>query len=124
MGKLEADSFSQSKEADRIAYAAQNTLYQEQPSAITSAIKKKVFDFQLEQNFLQPINAVRGYLKGFGSMLVNNCIPVGLGTLALFGKGKAIPRTSALGLVIYYGYQVLREGFGLGRVNRLNAPYK
>ena len=56
-------------------------------------------------------------------MLVTNCIPVGLGALALFGKGKAIPRTSALGIAVYYGYQILREGFGFGKADRLNPPY-
>lgn len=124
LAKLEADTYSQSKEADRVTHAAQNTLYLEQPSAITGAIKKKIFDFQLEHNFLQPINSVTGYIKGFASMLVTNCIPVGLGALALFGKGRAIPRTSALGIAVYYGYQILREGFGLGKADRLNPPYK
>lgn len=124
LGKLEADSFSQSKEADRVTDAAQNMMYQETPSAVTSAIKKKVFAFQLENNIFQAFNQVAGYAKGFASMLVSNCVPAILGTLALFGKGKTIPRASALGLVVYGGYQILKEGFGIGKINRLNPPYK
>lgn len=124
LAKLKADQYSQQKEADRVCDAFQNTLYLEQPSTVMSAVKKKIFDFQLENNFFVPINSLLGYLKGFGSMLLYNVVPLALGGLALFGKGKVIPRASALGIALYGAYQVLREGFGLGRANRLAPPYK
>ncbi len=124
LAKIQSDQFVQEKEADMACEAFQNTMYQEQPSAVMSGIKKEIFKFQTDHNFFAPINAVVGYVKGFASMIADHFIPVALGTLALFGKGKAVPRTSALGLLIYGGYQVLREGFGLGRVSRLNPPYK
>ncbi len=124
LAKLQANQYSQQREADRICDSFQNTMYQEKPSTVMSAIKDKIFKFQMESNFFAPFNSVAGYVKGFGSMMLNHVVPVTLGALALFGKGKAIPRTSALGLVLYGGYEVLREGFGVGRVNRLNQPYK
>lgn len=124
MAKLKANQYSQQKEADRLCDSFHNTMYQEHPSAVMSGIKNIIFNFQMGNNFMQPVNSVIGYCKGFCSMLVTNAVPFMLGGLALLGKGKAIPRTSALMLVLYYGYQVLRDGFGFGRTNRLNAPYK
>jgi len=123
-GKHQANQNVQQNEADRVTDSFQNTMYQESPSAVMSGVKKKIFNFQMEHSFMQPIDSVIGYIKGFGSMLLTNIVPLILGGLALFGKGKAIPRTSALGLVLYGGYQILREGFGLGRPNRLNPPYR
>lgn len=123
-GKHQSNQYVQSCEADRVTDSFQNTMYQETPSAVTSGIKKKIFNWQMETNIMQPIDSVIGYIKGFASMLFTNIVPVTLGALALFGKGKAIPRTSALGLVLYGGYQILREGFGIGRPNRLNPPYR
>lgn len=123
-GKHQAKQNTQQCEADRVTDSFQNTMYQESPSAVMSGVKKKIFNFQMENNFMQPVDATIGYLKGFASMAFTNIIPLIMGGLALFGRGKAIPRTSALGLVLYGGYNVLREGFGLGRPNRLNPPFK
>ncbi len=124
IGKLDADTFTQSKEADRVCDAAHNSIYLEQPNTTMSKMKNEIFKFQLENNFFMPINSVRGYLSGFFSNLANNIVPFGLGLAALVAKGKFIPRTSALGLAIYGGYKLLREGFGIGRPDRLNPPYK
>ncbi len=124
IGKLEADTFSQSREADRVCDAAYNSVYLEKPNTTMSKMKDSIFKFQLENNFFMPINSVRGYLGGFFSNIVNNIVPFSLGVVALVAKGKFIPRTSALGLALYGGYQILKEGFGIGHANRLNPPYK
>ena len=124
VGKLQADTFSQSSEADRLTSAAYNSVYLEQPSATMGKIKKKIFEFQVDNNLFMPFEAAIGYFKGFGSYCVDNFVPTILGFGALFGSGKKVPKLSALGLILYGGYKIFQEGFGLGRPNRLNPPYK
>lgn len=124
LGKLEADTYSQSHEANRLTTAAYNSAFLDQPSVTMSKIKKGILNFQIDNNLFMPFEAAIGYFKGFGAYCVNNFIPATLGLCALFGGGKKLPKLSALGLVIYGGYKIIQEGFGLGRPHRLNPPYK
>lgn len=123
MGKLEADTYSQSNEADRITSAAYNSTYLNEPSVTMGKIKKKIFNFQVDNNIFMPFDAAIGYFKGFGSNLIDNVITAGLGLGALLG-GRKTSAFSALGLVLCGLYKVFNEAFGLSRHNRLNPPYK
>jgi len=124
IGKLTSDTYSQSREANRLSYAANNDAYLDSPSAVMGKVKKKIFNFQLENNIFMPIEAAIGYFKGFGGMCLENGLPLGLGVLATLAKGKIIPRLSALGLLMIGGYKVLHDGFGVGRPERLNSAFK
>ena len=124
LGKLGADTYSQSNEADRLAAAANNISYLEAPSAVMGKVKKKIFNFQVENNIFMPFEAVWGYFKSFGYSCLNSIIPLGLGITALFGAGKKVPCLSALGLILYGGFKVIKDGFGLGRPDRINPSYK
>ena len=123
MGKLDADVYSQSNEADRLTSAAYNSTYLEQPSAVMGKIKKKIFNFQVDNSIFMPFDAAIGYVKGFCNSCVDSFIPGLLGLGALFG-GRVSSKVSALGLLIYGGYKFIADGIGLGRPNRLNPPYK
>lgn len=124
LGKLEADTYSQSCEADRMADAAWNMSLQDEPNVVTSKMKNKIFGFHLDNNFFMPINATIGYIKGVIGSLVSNVVPFGLGIGALLAKNKYVKNGSLIGLGLYAGYQIFHEGFGWGRPNRLNAPFK
>ena len=123
LGKLQADVYSQSNEADRLTAAAYNNNYLDTPSAVMGKVKKGIFKFQVDNSIFMPFDAVIGYVKGFASSCVNSVIPGLLGLGALFG-GKVSSKFSALGLLVYGGYKIFQEGFGIGRPNRMNPPYK
>ena len=123
MGKLEADTYSQSNESARLTAAADNLNYMESPSVVLGKVKKKIFNFQVDNSFLMPFEAVYGYMRGFASSCVDKAIPLTMGLFALIG-GKVTSKLSAFGLMLYAGYKVLHEGFGIGKVNRLEQPYK
>ena len=123
MGKLEADTYSQSNESARLTAAADNLNYMESPSVVLGKVKKKIFNFQVDNSFLMPFEAVYGYMRGFASSCVDKAIPLTMGLFALIG-GKITSKLSAFGLMLYAGYKVLHEGFGIGKVNRLEQPYK
>lgn len=124
VGKLGADTYSQSNEADRLASAANNVSKLDSPSAVMGKVKKKIFNFQVENNIFMPFEAAIGYCKSFGYSCFQSIIPLGLGITALFGAGKKVPGFSALGLLLYGGFKFIREGLGLGRPNRINPDYK
>ena len=87
-GKLQADTYAQSKEADAIGSAFNRTLCQPEPSVIQSKLKKMLFDFEVTDNLGYLWNSAKGYLGGFGEMLISGVVPLGLGLTALLAKNK------------------------------------
>jgi hypothetical protein len=85
-------------------------------SVVKSKIKKRIFDFHLDENFFGFFDGVAGYAKGFGTMLVNNVIPLGLSAGALITKG-GWSKAFGLGLGIYGGIFLLQEVFGIGKLH-------
>ena len=102
--------------------AYSNTQYLTSPSITNSNLKKQVFGFEVEGNFRHFVNSAIGYFKGFGSMLVDSVIPLGLGLGAVFGKGKW-SKGSAIGLGIYGGIKFFKDVLGFGHYNDLNKKY-
>ena len=124
LGKLNADTYSQSREADRMADAAWNMSLQDEPNVVESKMKNKIFGFRLDNNLFMPINSAIGYVSGAVGSLINNVVPLGLGLGALLAKNKYVKNGSLIGLGLYSVYKILHEGFGWGRPNRLNPPFK
>lgn len=122
VGKLQSDVYSKSRDADACMDAFSNSQYLTSPSATMSKLKKGVFNFETENNFRHFVNSAIGYFKGFGSMLVDNVVPLGLGLGALCGKGKWA-KGSAIGLGIYAGFKLLKDVLGFGHYNDLNKKY-
>ena len=122
VGKLQADVYSKSKDADACAETFSNTQYLSSPSMTTSKLKDGVHRFEMESNSRHFVNSALGYFKGFGSMLVNSVVPLGLGLGALFGKGKWATG-SAIGLGIYAGFKFFKDVLGFGHYNDLNRKF-
>lgn len=122
VGKLQSDVYSKSRDADACMDAFSNSQYLTSPSATMSNLKKGMFNFETENNFRHFVNSAIGYFKGFGSMLVDNVVPLGLGLGALCGKGKWA-KGSAIGLGIYAGFKLLKDVLGFGHYNDLNKKY-
>lgn len=122
VGKLQSDTYSKSKDANACMQTYSNTQYLSSPSMTTSALKDKVNDFEMDSNFRHFINSGIGYFKGFGSMLVDSVVPLGLGIGAAFAKGK-VAKGSAIGLGIYAGIKFFKDVLGFGHYNDLNRKY-
>ncbi len=126
LGKLNADIYAQSREANRCSNAFNNTLYQTEPSLIQSKIKKKLFNFEMENNLFRLWNSAAGYISGFGEMLISGVVPLGLGLTALLTplKHGKICKGAGIGLVAVGAIKLVRDIFGLGEKNPLNSRYK
>ena len=122
IGKLQSDVYSKSKDADACAETFSNTQYLSSPSMTTSKLKDGVHRFEMESNSRHFANSALGYFKGFGSMLVDSVVPLGLGLGALFGKGNWA-KGSAIGLGIYAGVKFFKDVLGFGHYNDLNKKF-
>ncbi len=92
------------------------------PSITASNLKKGVFNFEVESNFRHFVNSALGYFKGFGTMLIDSVVPLGLGLGALFGKG-IVGKGSAIGLGAFAGIKFVKDVLGFGHYNDLNKKY-
>ena len=97
-GKLQADTYSQSREADDVGSTFNNTLYLSEPSIVQSKMKKFLFNFEMENNFGDLWNSAVGYLGGAVSMLTSAVVPLGLGLTHFWRKIKLCQKEQALGL--------------------------
>ena len=125
-GKLQADVYSQSREADDCADAINNTLYLTEPSIIQSKIKKKLFNLESENNIGNIWNSAVGYLGGVGEMLVSGVIPLGLGITALLASVKKhgkLCKAAGIGLVAYGAIKFIRDTLGFSQKNPLNPRF-
>ena len=119
LGKIQADTYSNVKDANITAKRYTDTMQLSNPSDTLDGMKKSVLRFEMNSNWRRFFNSAIGYLKGFTSMLVNEVIPLTLGTAALFGK-DVLSKGSAIGLAGYALLTFLKDGLGLGHKNPLN----
>lgn len=122
IGKIQSDIYAKTKDADACMRTFNNTQFLSSPSITTSKLKNGVNRFEMESNSRHFVNSAIGYFKGFGSMLVNSVIPLGLGLGALFSKGKWA-KGSAIGLGIYAGFKFIKDVLGYGHANDLNRKF-
>lgn len=122
VGKIQADSYAKSRDADSCEYRFNNTQYLNKPSTIMSKLKQFVFNFETEDNTRNFFNSGIGYFKGIGSMLVSNVIPLGLGLGALIGKNK-LAKGCGIGLAGYGALAVIKDVLGYGHNDDLNRKF-
>lgn len=114
IGKLQSDVCAQSRDANVCMDLYENSQRLDTPSTIKGKMKEKVFKYELGSNILGFFNSGIGYFSGFGSMLVNNVVPLGLGLTALIAKNKKLACGSGIGLALYGAYSFIKDGFGVG----------
>lgn len=113
-GRAESSKFEKNHKSEALVehYLADTKL--ESPSIVKSAVKKRIFQYNVDENFSGFFTSITGYLKGFNSMLVDNVIPLGLSAGALLTKGVA-SKMFGVGLLVYGGVFLLQEAFGVGK---------
>jgi len=123
-GLMTADSYSKSRDAKRLVKKATNTLYLDNPSAVTADMKDEILRIEAEQNTTTFFNKGIGYMKGFFRSLVYNAVPFALGVVTLLVSNKTICKIGGWGLVAYGAFKVVKDGFGKGAPRDLVHRYK
>ena len=113
VGKMQADLYASEKDAKSAAYFLNNSMYSTNLSKIGDGVRNAAYSMELDQGWKRFFNLGIGYIKGFGSMLINHVVPLGLGLGALLTKGKA-SKICAAGVGIYGAFELIRNFFGVG----------
>lgn len=113
IGKIQADRYATERDALATSRYLNNTMYNNDLSPVRQGIKQTAYEWELDQGWRRFFNLGIGYIKGFGSMLVNNVIPLGLGLATLLTKGKA-STISAIALGVYALGSAIKNFFGIG----------
>lgn len=119
IGKVQSDLYASERDASTVGYYLNNTLYNSSMSKFSMKIKEWSYKHALDHTWRRFFNEGIGYVKGFGSMLVDNVVPLLLSIGALAGKGK-VAKGSAIGLAVYGGYEFLKNYLGWGTPPGLN----
>lgn len=116
-GKIEAPKSEKYSKAQGLTENYLNDMKQETPSGVQSIIKKRIFNFNADENISSFFTNTGGYLKGFSSMLVQNVVPLALSVATLLTRGK-VSKFFGLGLVGYGVIFLLQEAFGIGKSHK------
>ncbi len=118
LGKIQSDLYASSQDAKSTAYYLNNSMYLSNMNKFTEKIKDFAFTTELDQTYKRFFNEGIGYVKGFGEMLINRVIPLGLGIGALFAP-KTPAKVCTAGLALYWAVKFVKNFFGLGTPNTL-----
>ena len=113
VGKINADLYSSEKDAAAAVKYLNNTMYNSGMSKINENIRESAYNTELDWTFRRFVNEGRGYIKGFGSMLVTHVVPLALGIGAMT-KNKIVSVGSVIGLGVYGLMHLIRAYFGVG----------
>ena len=122
VGRLQSDVYAKSKDADACIETFNNAQHLSSPSQTTAKLKDSVHKLEMDSNIRHFVNSAIGYFKGFGTMLVDGVVPLGLGLGAVLSKG-IYAKGSAIGLGIYAGLKFFKDVLGFGHYNDLNKKY-
>lgn len=89
----------------------------ENPSAVKNALKKHIFNFNLDENLSGFFNSLAGYAKGFSHMVVSNVVPLGLSLGTILAPKGLISKTFGAGLLAYGAIFFVQEAFGIGKTH-------
>lgn len=112
--KEEASKHTKNFKAENLTEHYMNDRKLESPSIVQSKVKEHILNFWADENITSPFTHVAGYVKGFGEMLVQNVVPLGLSVGAVLTKG-IVSKGFGIGLAAFGGLYLLREGFGIGK---------
>lgn len=123
LGKIQSSTHQKKVSANIGARAVENTLTQSNPSIIQSKIKKGTSNFLMEERLSGFFTGIGGYLRGFGKMLVNDVVPLGLAVGTLAFKNATASRVCGAGLLAYGLAFVLRDVFGFLKPKELTRSF-
>lgn len=114
-GKMKGPAYEKEHKAHQLTEHYLEDTKIDSPSVVKNAMKKRIFQFHVDENFTGFFTTMHGYFKGFSSMLVDHAIPFVLATGALVGGKGLFSKFCGAGLLAYGGIYMLQEGFGIGK---------
>ncbi|MCM1010658.1 MAG: hypothetical protein NC390_07270 [Fusobacterium sp.] len=123
LGLLQSDMYSKSKDAEACIERATNTMYLSNPSAINANLKKAALHIEEEQNWRSFMNSTIGYVKGVGTSMISNVVPLGLGLLTVISSKNSIAKAGGCLLGAYGGFSILKDVLGFGQPKDLNQRF-
>ena len=114
-GKIKAKSDMITKDSKADQYFYYNTMTSDNPSKTVTNMQNGIYRFHLGNGIRGFFNSGIGYFKGLFSSLTSNVVPFGLGLLALLSKSKKVAKGSIVGLAVIAGYNLIRNGLGIGK---------
>ncbi len=118
VGKRESYEMEKTHKTEWLKNNYLNDMKFNSQSEVEREVKRQIFNFNLNENITGVFTSIVGYLKGFGSIFVENIIPLGLAVGTFVGKKggrNLISKFSALGLLAYGGISLVQEIFGIGK---------
>ena len=123
LGKMNSDAYAKTQDAKACINSYNNTMFLTDPSITMSKTKNFLFNWQIQDNVRHFVNSAIGYFKGFGSMLVNSVVPLGLGIGALMSKNNKIAGGFGIGLTAYGVIKFFKDACGFGHPNDLKRNF-
>ena len=117
LGKISSGAYAKTHDAKACINSYNNTMFMADPSITTSKAKNFLLDLQIQDNVRHFVNSAIGYFKGFGSMLINSVVPLGLGLGAIVSKNNKVAGGFGIGLAAYGVIKFLKDVCGLGHPN-------
>ncbi len=120
-GMYQAKVYADKKDAEAAERYLDKSRVMNTPSATMAKVKDKLFDYEIRSNIRHFVNSGIGYVKGFGEMLVDHVVPLGLSIGSMFAKAPSATCkgvgaiASAVGLGLFGLYSFLKEVCGVGR---------
>lgn len=115
MGKMESSKNRNNIKAAGLSERYLDDMKMESPSVVDNAVKKRIFKYAVDENFTGFFTSVAGYTKGFGSMLVNDVIPLGLAAGTVLMPKGFLSKSFGVGLLAYGVIHVLQDVFNIGK---------
>ena len=85
-------------------------------SFVSNDLRKKTFDLRAKNPLPSFWGRIKGACKGAFEALGNNLFTVACAAFALLSKGL-LAKIGAIGVLLGVGYDIARNGFGLGKQN-------
>lgn len=123
LGKINADAYAQSQDAKACQKSFNNTMLLSDPSICMSKAKNFMLNWEIQDNVRHFVNSALGYFKGFGSMLINEIVPLALGIGAFASKNKKIACGFGIGLASYGVFKFFKDVCGFGHSNDLRKRF-
>lgn len=114
-GQMEASRHEKNEKATSLSEHFMEDMKLDSPSTVKSNLKKRVFQYHMDENFTGFFASAKGYLNGFSSMLVNDIIPLGLAAGTVLMPKGILSKTFGAGLLAYGGIFLLQDVFGIGK---------
>lgn len=100
---------------ESLKHSYMNQFKADSSSYVKDAAKKKMFQFEADENITGAFTTTKGYAHGFATMLLDDAIPLGLSLGALISPKGILSKGFGLGLIGYAGLFVAQEFFGFGK---------